>query len=83
MRGTGPVTVERDTLYAYFTTAGRAAPGGLAAADCDRRDQLPGRPVRVGLAGRNPAAALVTAAAAAPPFVWVEMEFTAAVGTAG
>ena len=85
MRGTGVVTVGRDTMYAYFTVTGRVAQVRVSADECDRLDLFAGRQVRVGLNGQAPAGALVTAVVPAPPFAWVEMELSpaAAVGRAG
>jgi hypothetical protein len=77
MRGTGPVTIGRDVVYAYFTADGRAARVRVSADECDRLDLFAGRQVRVGLGGREPAVALVTAVVPAPPFAWVELELAA------
>ena len=42
-------------------------------ASCDRLDLFPGRQVQVGLPGREPTSALVTAVVPAPPFAWVQV----------
>ncbi len=93
MHGTRPVTIGGEVVYAYFTEAGRAARLRLSADECDRLDlfegqqvrleQVEGQQVRLGLDGREPAGALVTAVAPAPPFVWVEVEFARVVSRAG
>ena len=74
MQGTGPVTVDGVTVYAYFTDR----PGGVvrvrvSADEWERLDLFPGRPVRVGLPGRGPADVWVTSATHLPPFVWVDL----------
>jgi len=74
MRGTGPVALGPDVVYAYFTVAGRAARVRVSADDCDRHDLFPGRQLQLGIGGRAPEAALVTGVGAAPPFAWVEFE---------
>ena len=79
MRGTGPVTIGRETIYAYFTAGGPTARVGLSADECDRLGLFSGRQVRLGLPGREQATALVTAVRADPPFAWVEAELSAAV----
>jgi hypothetical protein len=79
MRGTGPVTIGNDVVYAYFTADGRAARLRVSADERDRLDLFAGRQVRLGLGGREPASALVVAVAPAPPFAWVEVEFAAGV----
>lgn len=78
MRGTGLVEFGKDAVYTYFSMSGRTARVRLSADDCDRFDLYAGRQLRVGLGGRDPAAALVTAVGPAPPFAWVEFEFPAA-----
>lgn len=75
MRGTGPVALGRDVVYAYFSVTGRAARVRVSADDCDRHDLFPGRQLRLGIGGREPEAALVTGVGAVPPFAWVEFEF--------
>ena len=70
------MAVGRDVVYAYFTVTGRAARVRVSADECDRLDLFPGQQVRVGVGGRGPAPALVTAVAPAPPFAWIELEFT-------
>ena len=83
MRGTGPVRIGKDVIYAYYTVDGRVARLRVSADECDRLDLFAGRQVPVSLNGREPAGALVTAVVPAPPFVWVEMELAAAVVRAG
>jgi hypothetical protein len=75
MRGTGPVTIGEEVVYAYFTAERRAARLRLSADECDRLDLFAGRQVRLALSGREPASALVVAVVPAPPFAWVEVEF--------
>ncbi len=75
MRGTGLVVVGPDAVYAYFSLHDRTARVRVSADECDRLDLFAGRQVRVGIGGRDPAAALVTAVGPAPPFAWVEFEF--------
>ena len=82
MRGTGPVTIGREVVYATFAGAGRTVRLRLSADECDRLDLFEGRQIRLGLDGREPASALVTSVAPAPPFVWVEVEFAGAVSRA-
>lgn len=82
MRGTGLVVFGTDAVYAYFTASGRTGRVRLSADDCDRLDLFAGRQLRLGLGGRAPAAALVTAVGPAPPFAWVEFEFPAAAAPA-
>ena len=77
MRGTGEVTIGNAKVYAYFTADGPVVRLRLSADDSDRLDLFAGRQVRVGLPGRIPANALVTAVDAAPPFAWVEVEMAA------
>lgn len=83
MRGTGAVTIGRDMVYAYFTTVGQSARLRLSADECDRLDLFKGRQVLMGFNDREPASALVTSVVHAPPFVWVEVEFTTVVSRAG
>ena len=83
MRGTGPVTVGKELVYAYFTVEGREARLRVSADEADRLDLFMGRQVKVGLEGREPVSALVTAVVPALPFVWVEMEFAAPISRAG
>ena len=83
LRGTGPVTIGKDMVYAYFTTAGRAVRLRISADECDRLDLFAGRQVRVRLPDEEPAGALVTAVVPAPPFVWVEVELAGMISRAG
>ena len=83
MRGTGPVTIGKDVVYAYFTVDGKAVRLRLSSDECDRLDLFAGRQVRVGLPDGEPAGALVTRVVPAPPFAWVEMEFAGVVSRAG
>jgi hypothetical protein len=75
MRGTGPVTIGKEVVYAYFTADGRAGRLRLSADECDRLDLFAGQQVRLGLGDREPGSALVVAVVPAPPFAWVEVEF--------
>ncbi|HEY1187726.1 MAG TPA: hypothetical protein VGE74_08715 [Gemmata sp.] len=83
MRGTGPVTIGRETVYAYFMEAGRALRLRLSADECERFDLFEGRQIRIRFNGQEPASGLVMAVAHAPPFVWVEVEFSGVVSRAG
>lgn len=75
MRGTGPVKIGKDVVYAYFTTTEQTARVRMSADEGDRLDLFPGRQVRVSWDGRESVSALLTAVIPAPPFVWVEMQF--------
>jgi hypothetical protein len=83
MRGTGPVTIGQDLVYAYFTTEGRTLRLRLSADECDRLDLFEGRQVLVGLGRQESASALVTSVVPVPPFVWVEVEFAGVISRAG
>lgn len=74
MCGTGPVTVNGSTVYAYYDqSAGRPLRLRVSADDAERHQLADGHTCGVALPGRQPLPALVTAANWAPPFVWVEL----------
>jgi hypothetical protein len=75
MRGTGPVTVGKELLYAYFTVEGGMVRVRVSTDDRDRLDLFPGKQVLVGIDGEAERALGVTSK---PPFVWVEFEMTSA-----
>jgi hypothetical protein len=77
MRGTVAVRIGTGTAYACVTTVGRTARLRLSADECDRFDLFAGRQVRLGLDGRASESVLVTTVRRDPPFVWVDVEFTA------
>ena len=83
MRGTGAVTIGGDVVYAYFSVSGRAARVRLSADEADRLDLFAGKQVSLGFNGGEVARALVTGVSPVPPFVWVEVELTAAPRASG
>ncbi len=72
MRGTGPVGVNTEVVYGYYTVDRDVVRLRLSLDEKDRFGLVEGLPVRVRLPGREPAEVLVTAVSEAPPFVWVE-----------
>ena len=75
MRGTGPVKIGKDVVFAYFPATEQTARVRMSADEGDRLDLFPGRQVRVSWDGREAVSALLTAVVPAPPFIWIEMEF--------
>ena len=74
MSGTGAVTVNGATVYAYFDdTAGRALRLRVSADDAERHQLAGGHTCGVGLPGQAAGPVLVTATDWAPPFVWLEL----------
>jgi hypothetical protein len=73
MRGTGPIVLGGTTLYAYYTEDGGAVRVRVSADEWERLGLSEGQRVRVALPGREPAELLLTAAAHAPPFVWLDL----------
>ena len=74
MSGTGPVSVNGATVYAYYdSTAGRPLRLRVSADDAERHQLSGGHTCGLGLPGCLPGPVLVTAASWAPPFVWVEL----------
>ena len=74
MCGSGAVSVNGSTVYAYYdATAGRPLRLRVSADDAERHRLSGGHTCGLMLPGRQAGMALVTAADWAPPFVWVEL----------
>jgi hypothetical protein len=73
MRGTEPVKLNGQLVYAYYTAAGGGLRVRVSVDEADRLDLLPGLPVGVQLPGAEAARFLVAAARTDPPFVWLDL----------
>jgi hypothetical protein len=74
MRGTGPVEVNGNTVYAYFNVGDVGLIRLRVSVDeCDRLDLAEGRRVRVGLPDREPVEVLVAEVRRVPPVVWLDL----------
>lgn len=78
MRGTGPVQLNGQLVYAYFTTSAGAVRVRVSVDEADRLDLLAGVRVRIRLPDAEAAEFLVTAARRDPPFVWLDLQPLAA-----
>ncbi|MDB5313332.1 MAG: hypothetical protein JWO38_7534 [Gemmataceae bacterium] len=74
MRGTGPVGMNGQTVYAYYTRAGDRVRVRISVDENDRLGLVEGLRVAVALPGQKAVDVLVLAASQAPPYVWLELE---------
>jgi hypothetical protein len=74
MRGTGPVSVNGDTVYAYYTQDNSSVRVRMSVDEADRLGIVEGLRLRIALPGRSAGDYLAIAANRTPPYVWLHLE---------
>ena len=74
MRGTGPVSVNGDTVYAYYTQNDSSVRVRMSVDEADRLGIVEGLRLKIALPGRSVGDFLATAANRTPPYVWLHLE---------
>lgn len=74
MRGTGPVGVNGNTVYAYYMADSSLCRVRISVDEFDRFGIVDGLRVLVTLPGQKTMDLLVTATKRIPPYVWLHLE---------
>lgn len=73
MHGTGPMTVNGQVVYGYWTDRGGRCHLRLGLDDWDRLGLYPGQRTRVAFPDQPPLEVLIAAADRDPPVVWLDL----------
>ena len=73
MRGTGPVRVNKEEVYGYYSSEGDSLRLRLSLDEWDRLGLCQGQQVKVGLPGRELCNMLITTETNTPPVIWLDL----------